>query len=192
VRRVYTGLTGCLPRVYPARYACEVGCFGQGEQDSWSIGGKQRNAGGGSGPKRRFPLKALESQPGLDSPPVAKGPAATGNGGALKKPTMSIFLAMLMSSLMSAQKASSRATAGTTTTRSNGACTRTSSTSTGTSTSSASQRTRRLSTPGMLSTGSKAAAVSEAIHRVRASQSPSASTSTSSGVLLPNTVVPFR
>ena len=190
MRKVYKDLTCCLPRDYPGRFAQEVGCFGQGDQDSSPIGGEEINAEGSTGPKRRFPGKHCKSRQGLDF--LLKGPAETGNGGALKKPTVSILFVMLMSSLTFAQRASSRATTGSTTTTSNGSCTRTGSTSTGTSTSSASQRTQSLSTPAVLGTRSKAAAVFEAMHALRAPQSPSVSSGTSSGVLLPGTVVPFR
>lgn len=149
-------------------------------------GNKRR---GQYGPEAALSRKALQSRQGRDF--VLKGPAETGNGGALKKPTVSILFVMLMSSLTFAQRASSAST-GSTTTTSNGSCTRTSSTSTGTSTSSASQRTQSLSTPAVLGTRSKADAVFEAMHAVRAPQSPSVSSGTSSGVLLPSTVVPFR
>ena len=110
----------------------------------------------------------------------------------MKKTLIRTLSVMLLSSVMFAQRAVSRATTGTTTTSSSGSCTRTSSTGTGTSTSSASQRTQSLSTPDVLATRSKAAAVFEAMRVVRASQSPSTSTGTSGGVVLPNTVVPFR
>ena len=150
-------------------------------------GNKRR---GQYGPEAALSWKALQSRQGLDF--LLKDPAETAKGGALKKPTVSILFVMLMSSLMFAQRASSRATTGSTTTTSNGSCTRTGSTSTGTSTSSASQRTQSLSTPAVLGTRSKAAAVFEAMHVLRAPQSPSVSSGTSSGVLLPGTVVPFR
>ena len=115
-----------------------------------------------------------------------------GIGGALKKTILSIFLVMLMASVMFAQTANRRATTGTTTNATSGSCTSASSTSTGTSTSSASQRSQSLSTSGALGTKSKVAAGLEAIHIVRTSQSPPVSTGTSGGVLLPSTVVPFR
>jgi len=57
MRKVYKDLTCCLPRDYPGRFAQEVGCFGQGDQDSSSIGGEEINAEGSTGPKRRFPGK---------------------------------------------------------------------------------------------------------------------------------------
>jgi len=119
------------------------------------------------------------------------GPAETGDGGALKRTIRPLLLVMLMASAMFAQRTSSRATTGTTTTT-NGSCTSTGSTSTGTSVSSARQPTQSLGTPVVFGTGSKAAAVLEAIRVVRASRSPSASSATTSGVLLPKTVVPFR
>ena len=115
-----------------------------------------------------------------------------GIGGALKKTILSIFLVMLMASVMFAQTANRRATTGTTTNATSGSCTSASSTSTGTSTSSASQRSQSLSTSGVLGTKSKVAAGLEPIHIVRTSQSPPVSTGTSGGVLLPSTVVPFR
>jgi hypothetical protein len=113
-------------------------------------------------------------------------------GGALKKTILSIFLVMLVASVMFAQTANHRSTTGTTTNATSGSCTSTSSTSTGTSTSSASQRSQALTTPAVVGTRSKVAAVIEGVHAVRVSQSSSMSTGTSGGVLLPSTVVPFR
>jgi hypothetical protein len=161
-----------------------------GDEDPWSIGREGMNAEGSTGPKRRFPRKHRNPRQVL--PFMAPRSCRNPHGGVVKKTPVTTLIVMLLSSLMFAQRAVSRATTGTTTTSSSGSCTRTSSTSTGTTTSSASQHTQSLSTPSVLATRSKAAAVFEAMHVVRASQSPSTSTGTSSGVLLPSTVVPFR
>ena len=117
-------------------------------------------------------------------------PVRVRHGGALKKTIISIFVVMMLASVMFAQRATSRA--ATSTNATSGSCTSTSSTSAGRSTTSASERTQSPSTAGVLGTRSKVAAALEGIHVVRGSQSPSISTGTAGGVLLPRTVVPFR
>ena len=161
----------------------------RGDEDSSSIGGELRNAEGSTGRSGAF----LESTAISAGPAIAmtSRPCRNPHGGALQK-TLVTTLFVMLSSLLFAQRAVSRATTGTTTTASSGSCTRTSSTSTGTSASGASQPTQSRSTPSVLATRSKAVAVSEAIDVVRASPSPSTSTGTSNGVRLPSTVVPFR
>ena len=115
-----------------------------------------------------------------------------GIGGALNKTILSIFLVMLVASMMFAQTANRRATTGTTPNATSGSCTATSSTGTGTSASSAAQRSQSLSPRAVVGTRSKVAAVIEGVHTVHIPQSPSMSTGTSGDVLLPSTVVLSR
>lgn len=108
----------------------------------------------------------------------------------MNKPVVSVLTIAFLSCAMFAQRATSRATTGTST-NTGGSCTSASgTTNTGGIARGSSQRGQTVGTPAVL-TGSKTAALAQSVRILRSSRAVSSGAS-ASGMQLPNTVVPFH
>lgn len=108
----------------------------------------------------------------------------------MNKPVVSVLTIAFLSCAMFAQRATSRATTGTST-NTGGSCTSASgTTNTGGAARSSSQRGQTAGTPVLL-TGSKTAALVQGVRILRNSRAMSSGTS-ASGIQLPTAVVPFH